>query len=361
MAARTFPMVKVPRDMGQFAHLKQIMGPFLAGLDLGDPQSGAFGAVFAPEAMIRMSHPIGTLQGPKALQEKGFAPLLQAFPDVERRNLILVAGQDEAGAEWVGCAGHYLGTFVAPFHDVPPTGHVAHMRFHEFYRIEAGRIIEMQAIWDLPELMMQAGAWPMAPSLGRELFVPGPMTQDGLDPDRDGTNTEASKAVVIDMLTQLSRHPSEGGPEIMRAEEFWHPKMNWYGPAGIGTARGIAGFRNWHQIPFLNALPDRRGGTSGDLPSSFFAEGDYVAVTGWPNMQMTATGDGWMGIAPSGQPLTMRSLDFWRVDGGKIRENWVLVDLLDVYRQLGVDVLARMREFNKARVPGSVPFPVGAP
>jgi hypothetical protein len=32
-----------------------------------------------------------------------------------------------------------------------------------------------------------------------------------------------------------------------------------------------------------------------------------------------------------------------------IRENWVLVDLLHVYRQIGVDVLARMREFNKAR------------
>jgi hypothetical protein len=29
-----------------------------------------------------------------------------------------------------------------------------------------------------------------------------------------------------------------------------------------------------------------------------------------------------------------------------IRENWVLVDLLDVYNQLGVDVLARMRELQ---------------
>ena len=40
----------------------------------------------------------------------------------------------------------------------------------------------------------------------------------------------------------------------------------------------------------------------------------------------------------------MRSLDFWRVEGDLIRENWVLVDLLDVYSQLGVDVFARMRE-----------------
>ena len=45
----------------------------------------------------------------------------------------------------------------------------------------------------------------------------------------------------------------------------------------------------------------------------------------------------------------MRSLDFWRCENGLIRENWVLVDLLHVYRQIGVDVLGRMREFNKAR------------
>jgi len=49
----------------------------------------------------------------------------------------------------------------------------------------------------------------------------------------------------------------------------------------------------------------------------------------------------------------MRSLDFWRVENGLIRENWVLVDLLHVYAQLGVDVFERMREFTYARQPRS--------
>ena len=35
--------------------------------------------------------------------------------------------------------------------------------------------------------------------------------------------------------------------------------------------------------------------------------------------------------------------------------------LVDAYRQLGVDVFHRLREFNKARVPGRVPFPIGVP
>jgi len=37
----------------------------------------------------------------------------------------------------------------------------------------------------------------------------------------------------------------------------------------------------------------------------------------------------------------------------------VMVDLLDAYLQLGVDVFARLREFNKARIPGRLPFPIG--
>ena len=66
-----------------------------------------------------------------------------------------------------------------------------------------------------------------------------------------------------------------------------------------------------------------------------------------------------MGIAPNGQKISMRSLDFWRLDGDKIRENWVMVDLLDVYSQMGVDVFARLREFNKARNMGGLSFPIG--
>lgn len=65
-------------------------------------------------------------------------------------------------------------------------------------------------------------------------------------------------------------------------------------------------------------------------------------------MKMTLTGDGWLGIAPSDRKLTMRSLDSWRCGDGTIRENWVLVDLLHVYAQIGVDVFARLAEFNKS-------------
>lgn len=307
-----------------------------------------------PDAPFRLAFPFETLDGPDAFLNEAIAPLAEAWPDLERRDFIVMSGSDGA-SDWVGCGGHYMGTFMRPWLDIPPTGHVAHMRFHEFYRIADGKIVEMQALWDIPEVMMQARAWPMSPSLGREWCIPGPAREDGLYHEGDGA---AAKDLIVDMLNHMKRHPKEGGPEVMEMARFWHPKMMWYGPSGIGTGRGIRGFRNWHQIPFLNGMPDR-GQYLNEITLHFFGEGNYAAVTGWPNMAQTLTHDGFLGIAPSGKKITMRSLDFWRVENGLIRENWVMVDLLNVYDQLGVDVLGRMREFNKARLLG--PIPEGAP
>ena len=310
----------------------------------------AIDGLLAPDAPVRIADPIGESAGPTGFFDSAIAPLAAAWPDFERRDYIVMAGRTPEGADWVGCGGCYTGTFVKPWMDIPPTGHMAHMRFHEFYRIADGRVTELQALWDVPEVMIQADAWPMAPSLGREWHVPGPATADGiLTGPRDEAVSAASCQHVIDMLAAMKRHPAEGGPDVMEMERYWHPKMSWYGPAGIGTGRGIAGFRNWHQIPFLEGMPDR-GQYVDEIVYHFFGDGPYVGVTGWPNMIQTLSHGGWLGIPPVGKRIEMRSLDFWRVENGLIRENWVLVDLLHMYGQIGVDVFARMREFNKARL-----------
>lgn len=340
---------------------KALIAPLRAAMyDFDDVRVQAvLNGVVAADAAIHMPYPFGDLTGPQELYDACYAPLLKALPDLERRDWIVIGGRTEHGDDWIGCGGHYYGTFVARWLDIPPTGHLTHMRYHEFYRIVDGQVVEVQTLWDIPEVMMQAKAWPMAPSLGLEFCIPGPATLDGIVPGPwDEATSQTSCQHIVDMLDHLKKHPSQGGPEVMEMPKFWHPRMNWYGPAGIGAARGIAGFRNWHQIPFLNGMPDR-GKYVDDITYHFFGDAEYAAVTGWPNMIQTVTHDGWMGIAPSGQRITMRSLDFWRLDDGLIRENWVLVDLLDAYRQLGVDVFARLREFNKARVLGEIPFPVG--
>jgi predicted ester cyclase len=309
----------------------------------------ALGGLLASDTAVHLCHPLGDMTGPEAFYETAFAPLFRAVPDIERRDHIVMAGATPENSDWVGCGGYYTGQFESAWMDIPPTRHQMHMRFHEFYRFEDGQVTEIQALWDIPEVMLQADAWPMAPSLGREWHVPGPATQDGVvaGPHDEMASAESCRH-IIEMLDYMKRHPSQGGPEVMEMPRFWHDRMSWYGPSGIGTGRGIQGFRDWHQMPFLNAMPDR-GQYIDQIIYHFFGDGDYAAVTGWPNMIQTVSHDGWMGIAPSGKRIEMRSLDFWRLENRKIRENWVMVDLLHAYHQLGVDVLGRMREFNKAR------------
>lgn len=328
---------------------KQLIGQFRAALyDCDEAKlKGQLSKLFAPNCKVRLAFPFEDLDGAEGLFEQAYRPLLTAVPDLERRDYIVMAGESN-GNNWIGCGGTYMGVFERPFLGIPPTQHAVFMRYHEFFRIEEGKIVEMQALWDIPQLMMQANAWPMTPALGVEWLVPSPATQDGIiATPYDKAKADRHLKIVLDMLTNMGKYPQQGGPEVMALEKYWHPKMMWYGPAGIGTMRRISGFRHWHQTPFLKAMPDRKGSIEGE--AILFADDNYVATTGWPNMQVTMSGDGWMGIPPTNKSITMRSLDFWRCENGLIRENWVLVDLLHVYHQLGVDVFERMREITVAR------------
>ncbi len=173
-----------------------------------DSLTKVVGSVFDEGASIHMCAPFGDLTGGATFLDTCLVPLARALPDLERRDMIVAAGTTPEGQGWVGCMGNYMGTFLAPFLDIPPTGHLAHMRYHEFFRIEDGKVTEAQIIWDVPELMMQASAWPMAPQLGRFLCTPGPAPQDGLRTFGDGM---AAREHVIAMLTDLCRYPAKRG------------------------------------------------------------------------------------------------------------------------------------------------------
>ena len=301
---------------------------------------------------FRLGFPFEIMKGPDQFYEKAYKPLLAAWPDLERRDHIVIAGTDTVGHDWVGCCGSYVGTFHSSWLGIPPSGLTTQMRFHEFYRFVDGRVVETHMLWDIPEVMQQVKAWPLAPALGKEGAVPGPADGSGLNSGViDARQSLATQTLIMNMVSEMIRHPAQGGPELMRLEKFWHPRMSWYGPSGIGSTGGIQGFRQRHQIPFLNAMPDRGAQREG-VEHHFFAENQFAAVTGWPNMSQTLSHGGWLGLAPTGQRITLRSLDFWRVENNLIRENWVLVDLLDVYQQVGIDVFARLREFHPA--PGKV-------
>jgi hypothetical protein len=128
--------------------------------------------------------------------------------------------------------------------------------------------------------------------------------------------------------------------DTMNMDRFWTPAMMWYGPGGIGTTRGLDGFMKYHEIPFNEAWPDFKGGNH----KARFGDGLYVASTGWPSIHGTYNGNGFMGLPPTPQAITMRVMDWWRREGDWLIENWIFVDFLDLFMQLGVDLMARARE-----------------
>ncbi len=244
----------------------------------------------------------------------------------------------DRGGDWVGLGGNFFGTFRAPWLGIPASGKPVFMRYHEYLRLEDGKVVEMEAIWDIPQVMLQANAWPMAPQLGVEWMCPGPA--DGLGvitTPFDAQKADHSVQIVWDMLHDLKQGTAETPGRGLGG--YWHENAVWYGPTGLGTARGHNAIANTIFRQFREGLSDNTRHLENGV---FFGNQNLVAFTGWPSGTATHTGDGFLGLAPTGRRITRRSLDFWRVEDGLVRECWVMVDMPDLYRQLGVDVFARM-------------------
>ncbi|MEL6955123.1 MAG: ester cyclase [Pseudomonadota bacterium] len=322
----------------------ETVSAFYAALCAGDRSAAE--ALIAPGFHWHAAHPINDLADKDAFFDAFWTPLRTAMPDLEYRPFVRVAGAydgaamdgDGAAGDWVNSTGYLVGTFTAPLFDIPPNNRALYLRFGELIRVEDGKIAEGYVILDFIDVMRQAGVCPLRPSVGaRELVLP-PMAMDGLSHSKDPAEGEASLQLVRDMIDGLM-HFDGKSLYTMDQEQFWSPDFMWYGPAGIGTSRGLDGFRAHHQGPFLKAFPKR----GVDRTKSLITEGPYVATGGWPHMTGSHLGGGWLGLPPSGKIVTMRVMDWWRRDGDRLAENWVSIDILHILDQFGLDVFAQMR------------------
>ncbi len=298
----------------------------------------ALRAAMASDTVWHVAHPVGTLRGADAVMREWILPLHAALPGLVRRDELVLGGLSRVSdGDWVATLGHYVGNFTAPLWGIPPSGKLVFLRCGEFYRLEAaGRIAEAFVLPDVIDLMRQAGCSPVPHELGTEMLFPGPATHDGVLPSHP-ERSDASAALVEAMLTDLRAYDPATFQSAGQTGEggYWHRDMLWYGPGGVGANFTYPGFDRDHRVPFLTAFPDRIGGNH----FARFGDGDYVCSGGWPSMTMTHGGP-YLGVPATGRALTLRVMDFWRVQDGSIRENWVLLDLPDLLRQMGVDVLA---------------------
>lgn len=297
------------------------------------------------DASLNVTHPVNELTSRAHFGQQFWKPLRKAFPDLERRDDI-VAGGCYHGSQWIGCLGHHIGTFQHDLFDIPATRGVIALRYAEGHEILDGKIVKSYLFIDFLDLMRQAGYWPIAPALGTELRWLQPMTHDGVIlTKQDQAVSQRSIERVLAMHAALGLSNGELPTRLvldrMQMSKHWHPNFIWSGPAGIGTTRGLKGFEDYHQIPFINAFPDRGGTDIGHFIR--IGDGNYVVTGGWGYLQATHTGGGFLGMPPTGKRVKMRVMDFYRCDEHTIVENWVPFDIPHLLLQMGVDVFGRMR------------------
>ena len=302
-------------------------------------------AGFAADIALNVTHPINEMRGIEAALERLWRPLRRALPDVERRDNF-VAGGRYRDANWIGCMGHLMGVFERDWLGIPATRGVVSVRYCEGHELRGGKIAASYIFLDFLDLMRQAGYFPIAESLGTEMRWMPPRTLDGVIlTAQDEQRSRRTIETVLKMHEALGRYsgrtPTRAVLDEMEMVKHWHPNFMWYGPAGIGSTRGLRGFEDYHQIPFLVAFPDRGGSEQGH----FIRIGDgYFAVTGgWGYLQATHSGGEWLGLPPTGKRIKMRVMDFYRCDDKTIVENWVPMDVPHILLQMGVDVFGRMR------------------
>jgi predicted ester cyclase len=281
--------------------------------------------------------PIGVLEGVSELADGFWRPLLDAFPDLERNEHILIGGRFE-DADWVMTTGNMVGTFERDWLGIPATGHATWLHYVEFHELVGDEIVRTNCFVDVLDVMRQAG-YRVVPALAPERVAPGPSTQDGvLLDEQEPAASDRTRQLVEEMIFEglHSYEEDEGDHEVMGVERYFHEDFMYYAPCGIGTTRGIDGFEAYMQHPFLEAFPDRKGGDH----EPRIADGSYCASTG--PVTATHTGSGWLGLPATGTELAIPVVDIWRREGEKIAENWLFMDLVDVFDQLGIDVFERL-------------------
>lgn len=309
----------------------------------------ALRACTADDVLWHGPDPLLELRGIDTQVSGYWAPLKAAFPDLRRHTWILHGGASNGrrdgdlshdGRLWVGGTGVYAGTFVHDYLGIPASGRRVSIRWGEYHRFDGGRIVETYCLLDLVDLMEQAGLRVLPPCRGVPGLYPPPRAADGV------LLTPQPPAESLESLAHIRQFIFAGLNGFNRTElasmgmaRWFHPEVKWFGPGGIGACLSLKAFEDHHQQPWLVAYPDRK---VQDL-DALIAEGAYSGGPGWAGVLATHTGP-YLDQPATDRRIAFNGMDWWKREGDQYVENWVFVDMVHLFRQFGVDLLARAAE-----------------
>jgi len=222
---------------------------------------------------------------------------------------------------------------------MPPPKRWIEMRVCDFYRValdrdgfSGGLITYNFMMIDWPDLAHRAGytALPPAPAGLEDGLVLPPSTNDGVPAPFSilarGRDAAAARRVAEGCL--LSDWVDVGGD----VDRWWHSDLTFYGPRGVGLARGARDYRSHVLEPFRTAFANRTLDTEVST-----CEGNYCAAMG--RIEGHHVGS-WLGLPASHKRVQVRFGMHWRIVGERAQEGWAIFDVPGLYHQLGLDFFA---------------------
>lgn len=254
----------------------------------------------------------GDIPGIEGFKYEVLKPFYKTFPDYHVKDEIQVANGD-----WVAATGILTGTPQDEWMGIPASGESIVMRYSDFWRVENGKLAENWVMVDDLGVMLQ---------LAGRASAPLPVAKDIYKTPNHPSPTQPNLDLVHRMMEALNEH------DIGAQDRFWKKDMVWHGPPGFGDVHGLDDFKCDVIGVFDTAFPDF--GVTADIE---LTDDSWAAATGI--VAGTHLGD-WFGIRATGKRVEVRFSGFWRIENGKLAENWAMIDHVGVLQQTGVDPLA---------------------
>jgi len=306
---------------------------------------------FSQDIKVNCFHPLNEFNGVDKFKENYWLPLFESFPDLERRTQLIIGGTFRDKIQ-VASISTLSGIFKKEWLGIQPNNKMVNLRCCEIHELKNDKIIESHILIDIIDLMFQTKVYPINKSRGSEGNWLNPINTDGVnffEKNFDISKLNLEQALTMQRSLNIKPELDSNSDEDLKSKlinhpqsDFWHDKMIWYGPSGIGTARSLEGFVDNHQLPFRKTFKERNYWKLGHY--SELGDGKFSLTAGWHSIQATYGSNDWLGYAPNNKNVTMRVMDFYHHDEGKIRENWVPIDIAHILNQIGVDIFKLIKK-----------------
>ena len=128
---------------------------------------------------------------------------------------------------------------------------------------------------------------------------------------------EENKAIIRSLYEADNKKDLRILDDII-SPDFYDPAFN---------LRGSKDYKKF-ELAFFKGFPDWI-----ETIEDIIAEGDKV----WVHFNATGTHMGeWLGLAPTGKKVTVKAVQMWRLDNGKVVAKDSIMDSLDTFIKLGV-------------------------